>query len=82
MRWIKDPITKQPSVALSLLVLATALMVTFTVLEAFEMLKSTHLLDEFWGSCVALYGGHMYTFKDCIRDKDESIERPARDIEP
>ena len=62
--WLKDPVSRQPSVALTLLVLATVLMVVFTVLEAFAVLTSTHLLDEFWGSCIALYGGHIYAFKD------------------
>lgn len=68
MPWFKDPISRQPSVPLTLLVLASILMVTFTILESYEIIKSTHLLDEFWGSAVALYGGHIFAFKDNFRD--------------
>ena len=60
--------------------LATVLMVAFTVLEAFEVLTSTHLLDEFWGSCIALYGGHLYAFKNTGRDVEPPP--PRQDITP
>lgn len=63
MKWLVDPVSKQPSVALTLLVFATVFMVAGTVMEVFTTLKSSHLLDEFWGSAVALYGGHLFANK-------------------
>lgn len=59
--WITDPTTQKPSVSLTLLCLATVLMVLFIGLEAFELMKSTSLLDEFWGSACALYFGRRFT---------------------
>ena len=67
--WAKDPITKQPSVALTLLIIATVFMVAGTVMEAFTTLRSSHLLDELFGAAVSLYGGHMFAFRDCINSK-------------
>lgn len=77
--WLKDPVSKQPSVALTLLVIATVFMVAGVAMEAFTNLRSSHLLDEFWGSAIALYGGHLFAFRDQGRDRDEL---PSRDITP
>jgi hypothetical protein len=62
--WIKDPLTNQPSVALTLLMIATALMLGGIAMECFTNLRSTHLLDELFGSAIALYGGHLITFRN------------------
>lgn len=75
--WLIDPITKKPSVALTLLVIATGLMMIAVVMEAFTNMRSTHLLDEFWGSCIALYGGHMVTFRNKV-----DAPPPSTDITP
>jgi hypothetical protein len=55
--WVKDPTTKKPSVSLTLLCVAAALMVIFICLEAVQMLKSTYLLDEFFVTTCGLYFG-------------------------
>jgi hypothetical protein len=70
LSWLKDPITKAPSVALTLLVLSTVLMVTGVVMECFTSVRSTHLLDELFGAAIALYGGHMVAFRPAGVDKD------------
>jgi hypothetical protein len=67
MNWLKDPLTRQPSVALTLLVIASIFMVAGIVLEAFTTLRSSHLLDEFFGAAIALFGGHLVTFRDSIQ---------------
>lgn len=59
--WIKDPGTDKESVSVTLLVVACVLMVVFIFLECFIKLRSTYLLDEFFGACMALYGGKMIT---------------------
>lgn len=55
--WLTDPKTGQRSVSLTMLVLATALMAIFIVLEAFGTVKSTQLLDEFFFTTYGLYFG-------------------------
>lgn len=61
--WVKDPITKQPSVSLTLLILSTVLMVSFTLLEAFHATKSSSLLDELFLTSVSLYFGRRVSFR-------------------
>lgn len=62
MPWLEDPATGKPSVSLTLLVLATVAMLVFIVLEAFEVLHSTALLDEFFLTSVGLYFGRRTSF--------------------
>lgn len=59
--YCEDPVTKQPSVSLTLLWLSALLMVIFIVLEAFDALQSTSLLDEFFITSVGLYFGRKIT---------------------
>lgn len=86
MGYLKDPITKQPSVALTLLVLSSVLMVGGIIMECFTAVRSTRLLDEFFGAAMTLYGGHIFAFKDCINDgnfpQSHNEIIPAKDIEP
>lgn len=63
MLWIKDPTTGQPSVSLSLLILSVVLMVVFIGLEAFEVMKSSSLLDEFFLTSVGLYFGRRVNYR-------------------
>lgn len=71
MRWITDPTTKQPSVSLTLLCLATFLMVLFIGLEAFELMKSTALLDELFLTSVGLYFGRRISGRGMSLDSDK-----------
>lgn len=80
--WLRDPITKIPSVALTLLVLATVLMVGGIVMECFTNLRSTHLLDELFGAAVTLYGGHIFAFRDCINQGSPPEFPPRSNINP
>lgn len=73
MKWLKDPVSKQPSVALTLLVVASVCMVSGIVLEAFTNLRSTHLLDELFGAAVAMYTGHIYAFRNQRDDSESNI---------
>lgn len=89
MKWAVDPITKTPSVALTLLMLATGLMVIAVVMEAFTNMRSTHLLDELFGAAISLYGGHMFAFRgspnvpDTVSVRTTVTEQPPSvDISP
>ncbi len=77
MTWLKDPTTGLPSVPLTLLVLACAIMLVFICVECATTLKSTHLLDEFFGACMALYGGHMVTSPRSPQAPTPSVSPPA-----
>lgn len=55
--WIKDPVTKKPSVSLTLLLTATFLMIGAIVLDYFRIIKSSDLLSEFFMTSVGLYFG-------------------------
>lgn len=81
MKWVTDPITKTPSVALTMVLVACLLMVGGIILECFTAVRSTHLLDEFFGAAIALYGSHMVTFKDCLKDT-KTTEIVSEDIRP
>ena len=63
MRWLKDPVTNQPSVALTLLIVAVVFMVLGVIMEAFTPLRSSHLLDELFGAAMTLYGTHAVMIK-------------------
>lgn len=57
-----DPATGKPSVSLTLLCIAVVLMIGFTILEAFDALQSSSLLDEFFLTSVSLYFGRRTKF--------------------
>ena len=60
--WLRDPVTKKKSVSLTILVTACVLMVVFIVLEAFDALQSSTLLDMYWYTAVSLYFGRRASF--------------------
>lgn len=55
--WVADPVTKQPSVSLTLLVLSTVLMVAGASYETFREVKSSDLLLQLFYTAVGLYWG-------------------------
>lgn len=71
--WTDDPITKAPSPALTMFIIACILMIAGIIIEAFTNMRSTHLLDEFFGACLTLYGGHMVTFRNSINTATTNV---------
>lgn len=66
--WITDPKTKKPSVSLTLMMIATALMIVFIVVEAFTHIQSSSLLDEFFFATYSLYfGRRVQAFASVLR---------------
>jgi hypothetical protein len=71
LKWLGNP----RNVALSLLIISTLLMVGGIVMECFTSVRSTHLLDELWGSSITLYATHMFAYRG---DKKEPLSDNAQ----
>jgi hypothetical protein len=56
---LKDP----PTMATAVMITACSCMIAGIILECFTTVRSTHLLDEFFGAAITLYGGHMFVNK-------------------
>jgi hypothetical protein len=80
MIWPTDPKTKEASVSLGILVVATACMVVATILSVTGYAKSTDLVVEFWLGAAGLYWGRKFTSSKGSGIA-EAIETVAKDLE-
>jgi hypothetical protein len=66
------------------MITACCCMIAGIVLECFTTVRSTHLLDEFFGAAITLYGGHMFVNKSVINQSyqlnESSKDIPVKDI--
>lgn len=76
--WVEDPKTKEKSVSLTLVVLATVLYMGAIVANISGISISDNLIQEFWfGSC-ALYFGRRISFSKDGKIETERNEKDAR----
>jgi hypothetical protein len=59
--WVIDPVTGQPSVSLTLVILSSALLVIAMGLEMPGIISSTSMAFEFFGASCGLYWGRKFT---------------------
>ena len=76
MIWPIDPKTKEPSVSLAILIVATAAVVVAIGLELSGLAKGTDLVVEFWLGSAGLYWGRKFTSRNgAVMDALESVEK-------
>lgn len=62
--WVEDPNSKQPSVSLTVFVIATILMIVGAGLEMFVAIKASSLLEElFWAAVMLYFGRKSVSFR-------------------
>lgn len=78
--WLNDPVSKQPSVSLTLLIGSCVVLSVLGILESIGIVKSTSIFLELTMSFIALYFGRRVTFKGQVFEtqgeqvKNESIK--------
>jgi hypothetical protein len=61
--WVIDPVTKEPSVSLTILTVAFTAVVVAGAFEMTGVVKSTSIFLELFFSSAALYFGRRFSFK-------------------
>lgn len=59
--YFTDPVTKQPSVSLTLLLIAGVAALGFSIAATFEYVKSADAVTSLFYSCAALYFGRRFS---------------------
>lgn len=76
MIWPVDPKTKEPSVSLAILIVATAAVLVSIGLNLAGIAKSTDLVMEFFLGAAGLYWGRKFTSsKGVVMEALESVEK-------
>ena len=80
--WVKDPVSKLPSVSLTLLVVSFTGVLVAGALNMAGVVSSTSLFSEVFYSCSALYFGRRLNFggKNFSSDKAQEIETKIKEI--
>lgn len=73
MLWVTDPVTKNKSVSLTMLMLSGVLIITFGILQIFGKVQSVGPFDNMFWSSAALYFGRRLGIngKNYSADKTE-----------
>lgn len=61
MKWVTDPTTKEPSVSLTMVVIAGSFCLVSASLEMFDLVKTTSIAFEMFGAACGLYWGRKFT---------------------
>jgi hypothetical protein len=72
--WVDDPVTKLPSVSLTLLVVSFAAVIVAGALNMAGVVASTSLFSEVFYSTVALYFGRRMTVGSKVVSADKAEE--------
>lgn len=80
MIWPIDPKTKEPSVSLAILMVATLAVVVAIGLDFAGMAKGTDLVLEFWLGSAGLYWGRKFTSRGgSIMETLENVQKQLED---
>lgn len=69
--WLNDPVSKQPSVSLTLLIGSCVVLSVLGILESIGIVKSTSIFLELTMSFIALYFSRRVTFKGQIFETEK-----------
>lgn len=72
--WVNDPVTKLPSVSLTMLLATFILVITAGALSMFGLVKDSSIFSEIFYSSVALYFGRRLNIANKTFSSDKAEE--------